>query len=261
VDREEVVAIYEAYVDRPLGLVPVPDRAARAVYSGPAADIFFGLRRKATEWWVPAAKLIAVASRLSGVPAVVTDDSVTLDMGDYLMSAAPRGCWSNFSGGLHVAIERPDDASIDLLRVPLLITAHPLAKVLASLQAPPALLWAANSAIRCEALGRIPRIRPIHLAPSIGRKRHKPREHAVKDAAAAMTTCRLIIDDPYPGSHRDLFSAAVPWLMRAGDFADLVGIPGSNPEKQISEEGCERFSEYLDITERTLACAPQEAPH
>lgn len=259
VDREEVIAVYEAYVDRPLGRVNVPDRIARQVYKGPAADTFFGGRRTATEWWLPAAQLVAVASRLSKVQAVLTDDTVTLDMGDYTMSAAPVGCWSNSANRLHRAMEVPDDANVDLLRVPMLMTSHPLAKALVSVAAPSGILWAANSAIRCEALGRLPRIRVSHLSPRGLRSPtapKQPRLHKTYDEAAAMGSCRLIIDDPYPGSHRDLFLAAVPALMRGVDFADLVGVPGQNPERMLSEEACERFSNYLDLTERTMACNP-----
>ena len=259
VDRDEVIAVYEAYVDRPLGRVNVPDRIARHVYSGPSSDKFFGGRRTATEWWLPAAQLVAVASRLSKVQAVLTDDSVTLDMGDYTMSAAPVGCWSNSANRLHRAMEVPDDANTDLLRVPMLMTTHPLARALISVGAPSGILWAANSAIRCEALGRLSRIRVSHLSPRGQRSpsaKRPVKQHKRYDVAASMASCRLIIDDPYPGSHQDLFLAAVPALMRGLDFSDLVGSPSGNAERSLPEPACERFSDYLDLMERTMASNP-----
>lgn len=256
VDRDEVLATYEAYVDRRLGVVPVPDRIARPVFKAATSEAFFGRRRSATEWWLPAAQLIAIASSLSGVQAVVTERAVHLDMGDYVMAVEPTGCWSNSTNTFRLASDRPDDADSELLRVPLLMTAHPLAKVLMGLGAPLGLLWAANAALRCEAAGRIPKIRAPHLESLSPRKIFRVRKYPVVDFAAAVTTCRLIIDDPYPGSHRDLLRVAVPALMLAVDFNDLCGFAGSDPEKMLTEEACEKFDEYLDYAEKEQAFNP-----
>jgi hypothetical protein len=256
-DRDDLLMVYEEYVDRPLGKVPAPDRVARQILQGRTGDMFFGPGlRKPTEWWLPAAQLIALASRMSGVMAVVTDDTVSLDMGDYMMRVERRGCWSNKDRRLHLAVDAADDADSAQLRVPLLITAHPLAKALLSAGAPPAALWAANSAIRCELHGKHPKIRTAHFAPlALMRKTTHVRKRRYTHAPSAMTTCRLIIDEPYPGSHLDLFVAAVPALMHRADFADIVGGVGKDSEERtLSFETCDRFGEFLDLREKELAC-------
>lgn len=268
-DRDDIIGLWEEYIDRPLGRVAVPDRVARRILSAPLGEKFFGTyRREATEWWLPAAQLIAIASGVSGLAARVTNDSVTLDMGDYAMSVTPSGGWSNATRAIRPCAELPDDANIAPLRVPALLTAHPLAKALVSLSVPPALLWAANSLICCESMGRHPRVRPVMLTP-IGSKLVSAKRNAVRrpgrerlesrsrrDIPASMATCRQILDDPYPGSHRDLYIAAVPALMSVRDFSWLVGIPGNNAERALTEFACENFADHLETLERELACRP-----
>lgn len=257
VDRDEIISVYEEYVDRPLGTTPVPDRVGRSLYIGKASDQFFGRRRKATEWFLPVLKIIALAAHASRGKVTLGPDSVHLDMGDYVMSASPRGCWSNTTGALHRSVQRPDDANTDTLRVPVLLTSHRLAKALVALESPPWMLWIANTAIRAEMAGDIPKIRAVHLdrIPQ-GRTAQEPfKAGEPADIAAAMVVCRQITDAPYPGSHQDLFASAVPLLMREVDFKDLVGAVGSDPDKVVSEDGCEKFMEYLDIIERQAACS------
>lgn len=249
---DEVLAVYEEYVDRPLGLTPVPDRVARKAYRGHAADQLFGERRTATQWWQPAAKLIAIASYITKETARVTDDSVEITFGQFKMSASPQGCWLNTFGRLRQAACPPDDASSEALRLPTLVTNHPLGKALIAVRAPRPLLWAANSAIRAEQAGRMATIRPAQLGVQKYRMptRRTKTLRPLLGRREAYARCEEILGNPGPGSHHELYMTAVPTIMRMSDFNDLVGPLTSNPDHCLTPYQCQKFSDFMEVKER-----------
>lgn len=263
-DRDEILGIYEEYVDRPLGRVPVPDRVARGVFSGKSADTVFGERRSPAQWWLPAAQLIAVASAKTKIAAKYTEDTVSLDLGDYQMSVTPEGCWSNFRGRLKTAADLPDDANIGALRVPLLMTKHPLAGALAAHSMPVGVLWAANCAIRAESAGRIPKIRAAHLGVLRKSRGRGPRrlKASVADVVGAISASREMLDGPEYATLRDLYKVAVPTLMTVTDFTDLLADPWGRSAlegKPIGSGVRARMHEFLDVKEGERTCRPSFA--
>lgn len=258
VDRDEVVMIYEEYVDRPLGRLPVPDRVARRVYAGAAADTFFGPRCADGDWWTPAAKLVAIASSMTRTPAVYYETSVSLDLGDCRMSAAPDGCWSNFMQRVRVAPDLAHDASMDGLRVPLLITNHPLAKAVAGENLSPAVLWAINSAIRTESAEAIPTIKPIHVGFVPRKKRSKSKVvGTTADVVGAIAACRELLDEQ--ALLMDLYRVAVPILMSGADFSDLLAPAWKDSNRRLNTALIQKAHEFLDLKEGDLRCRHEPA--
>lgn len=246
-DLEDVLAVYEEYVDRPLGGVRVPDAVARRLFSQPTSRLFFGDRRRPRDWWVPAALLVAVASHVAKVPAKVQPHRVLLELPSYRLEVTRRGCWSNFRSRMVLAKVAAEDADMALLTVADLVTSHPMALALAQARAPEEILMAANAAIRAEQAGRIP---PI-LAPELtyGAKPFRgksARRYSPADIRGAVLACRELIEAGGPGVLQELYSCAVPTLMTRQEFGDVVASPWNRPDRVLRESTLQRLSDALD---------------
>lgn len=253
VDLEEVVQVYEEFVDRPLGTVRCPERVARRLYRSKRSQDFFGPLRRPEQWWLPGAQLVAVASTLTKETPVRGEASVSLDLGGMKMEVTPRGCWSNFTGAMRRARVPAADADFAPLYVPMLLTDNPLAQALAAAGATGSALWAANSAIRAADAGRLPRTFLAGLsAPRRGRGAARQRVTSLPDKVGAMAECREILDQCGPGSLRSLYASAVPALMTASDFIDMVGDPWKNNSRAVGPTVAERFSAFLTLVEGRL---------
>lgn len=247
VDRDEVIGIWEEYVDRGFGVYGMPDRIPRrAVRRIPGSNNFFGAPREALQWWLPAAQLIALASHKSGVSATYTQTSVALDMGDYKMEVTPGGCWSNTIGHRTTTVYLADDADIHQLDVPGITTGHPLAQAVGD-GVPPSILWALSSVIQAEGLGRIPKVRPVHLVHEVRvpRERQKRKNpHRPCDIRAADAALRAEMDHGSP--LQTLFEVAVPVLMTKSEFSITVGSPRMTPDRVLGAPKVQRVLDYLN---------------
>lgn len=257
-DADTVVSIYEEYVDRDLGFVPVPDRVARQLYGRHAGADFFGPRRAPDQWWLPAAQLIAIAGEASRRPPVWGANHVKLELPKYILQAGPQGCWSNTHGRMRMASKPASDADTSLLRIPVLITEHPLGAAVANATDDQGILWAANSVVRAEVAGNLQKVMPRDLVPDpltfsgTLNHRHRPKVAAMGET---ISRCKAIVADPVIASYSDLYSTAVPKLLDAVDFFDILAHEQKAPDSPLTAEQCARFSKFLEVKEQKLLFA------
>lgn len=240
----EIVATYEAYVDSGLGRHPRPCRIARRAMSPRAAEVFFGPPRAALQWWVPAAQLVALASRKSGVKATWGQNWAELNASGFRLLVRADGCWSNSYDRMVTTSKMADDADIAELTVEPLVTAHPLARAVRSLGGHNAIQWAANSVIRAEQAGRIPTLRPVHLETRV---RGTPSVATCADTLGAIDALREALDGGQKCSV--MYGIAVPTLMSSAEFRSLFANRSRSDERRLSPRLAARIHEYLDLRE------------
>lgn len=247
-DLDEVLAVYEDYVDRPFGKYNRPDRIARSVAQGPVVERFFGRNRGPLEWWIPAVQLIAIASRLTDTPADVAHMEVKLETDEFKMHVRPDGCWSNTHQRMATTKNFASDACMEELTVDPLVTDHPLAQALVGIALPRPVLMAANAVVRCEIAGAIDKVRPIHLEWVPTRRHSNKRKVNAVNAAGALTALREEVDLG-DATFRDLQLIAVPALMTIRMFNQVVGSANLAPDRRLSPMVAARLTEYLDLME------------
>ncbi len=264
VDRDEMIGLWEEFVDNNLGRLPRPDRILRRAFLGATSDEYFGAPREALQWWKPAAKFIAVAAR--AFPGKLTWDStwVKFDMGDYQMAVYYNAAWSNTYGRLVRTSALADDADISQFDVPALTTEHPLAHALPR-DADPGLLWAVNTAIRTEAAGMLDKVRAPHLELTrISRTRERPRvsrahrtirlgQRAHADIRGAIQALRDELANPDGPDRSTLFEIAVPVLMSVNQFeAAGGGSRNTSASLPMRTASINKLSDHLDMLEAEL---------
>ena len=250
-DLEEVLAVYEEYADRKLGVVRAPCLVARRVFKSAHTRAFFGAAVRPYDWWQPAVRLVALVSGISRTPAVVQESRVLLQLEDYKLEVTRRGCYSNFRGRVVTAAIPAEDVGIEHLATPPLITSHPLARVL--IGAPESVLWAANAAIRAERAGQVAPITGRHSIFSTPRRRSRGvSRHTNADVRGAIWACRDTLEQGGPGNLHELYRQAVPALMGAREFAQVVASPWNAPDRTLGPDTVQRMLERLDLIERRL---------
>lgn len=253
-----LVGLYEEYVDRPLGTVPAPDRVMRAAWGEGSADALIGSEyRRAEHWWLPLAWLMLAIARSRGVPVEVCGTGLKVCDPTYRFEVDFDGCYSNTTGRTRKYATQAQDANLDSLSVPLMVTAHPLAvglsKLVGESELPLGIQWALNSAIRCEQAGKIPSLGVRALPPPRARKKRNMAARLTQsELIASVSFCREILVDPPEASLRALARAAVPSLLSQLDFTALVGAVWD--DRDLTEAQIERFAHFLELKEKNLLC-------
>lgn len=245
---DEVISAYEAYADRSdLGVLPKPCGVARKVLSaGPTRQFFGGISRP-SQWWTPAAKLIALASNLSRVPAKVWPHRVVLDLGDIRMEVTKRGCYSNFRGRVVQAKRAASDAYSELLDTGSTFTQHPLARALSLGNFPLEVLQAANSVVRSEGYGKLGAVTAESLNYPDRAKRGKGKNaFTAADVNGAILACREVLEMGEPGALPELYRYSVPILMPSSDFKEQMGSPWNSPHRKLSPTSVEKMHAILE---------------
>lgn len=246
---DDVIAIYEEYVDRPqLGALRKPCQVARRIIGPAVAQKFFGPVRKPWDWWEPAARIIAIAANLTGLPLLTAPGRMVLDLGEYRMEATRRGCYSNFRGRIVVAKLAAHDADITSLSTRELRTAHPLARALVQGSAPLPVLWAANAAIRAEPTRGNPSLTARQLDLPVRRGRGLGvRNFSKGDIRGAIAACQEILENSEGDMVGDLYASAVPILMSRKEFAEVVANPWGSAERVLGGALRQRLLDRLDV--------------
>lgn len=257
-DLEDVVALYEEYVNRGLGRVRRPELALVKFFRDERVGLnFAGRGRQPTEWWEPLVKVLVLASRISGRVLTVagwgpTGTVVSLDLGGYYMEVRHWGAFSNTESTMHHASVNATDVSFDGLKVPRLFTSHPLAVALDRLGAHRDALQLANLAIRADAGRRKPLLDPATLfAPPARRVPRQPRKVDAERLRVA-EGFRGLFEESY--SIDELRELLVPRLMTATDFREVIGREGrevrdrwgGGAEARPTARAAQRFETYLD---------------
>jgi hypothetical protein len=229
-DEEHLINVYEEYVDRKLGKVDRPDTVARRLYANRVtARAYFGERRAASDWYVPAAKLVAASQHFD---CTVERRGLTLTafVSGYTLMVSPRGCHSNLRGASEAAQVVATDIGGAELSVPEISTRHPLAAALVQVEAPDCALWAANTLVREEAFHRIDTttlFKPTARQALSAAKRLN-RVEAVRIATLEATE---VAEGQAIQPLVALYQAMVPQLCSAQYFKKHFGDPWRHPDR------------------------------
>lgn len=262
---DDLVGLYEEYVDRPLGTMACPERVLRSAWPPGRSEALFGITpRPAAHWWTPMAWLILALARSRGGTVDVNETWLKLQQTGCSFEVDFNYCYSNSTGKFRKYANPAEDAGVDGLTVPLLITSHPLALAvdqLAEGNLPTSVQWALNTAIRCEADGKIPRIGRNDLVKSAGPvKRNRAARLTDADLIAAVRLCREILADPDEDSLYGIYKVAVPALLSRADFVVVVGKGAGQTFKPLTDEQIESFAHFLELKEKNLLCRHVSAP-
>jgi hypothetical protein len=229
-DAEQVINVYEEYVDRKLGSVAAPERVAKGLYgSHKVAKAYFGdSPRPASQWYAPLAKVIAAALHFE---AQVEHRGRTISgyLLGYTLLASPSSVHSNLQRATLVTAGNAVDFGPLELSVPDLRTRHPLANTLVAIGADDACLWAANTAIRADERGVV-NIKEDLFTPAEKKKVLTAAERRLKIdtiRAAALEASEVALGHPRPVTA--LYEVMVPALCSAQVFKTRIADPWKHP--------------------------------
>ncbi|VTU31878.1 hypothetical protein H4CHR_02897 [Variovorax sp. PBS-H4] len=228
-DVSDLINLWECYVDQQLGArTPMtPIESDRFVLGRTAFRRVFGLPRRPSQWFQPAAMIIALAQQVEGQEnlSVSVERSkgkfersaisrLRLHVSGYLLEATPTTLYSNL-GARPIEAHRPaSDAMLDGLCIRPLRTAHPLARALLENEdTPHTCLQAANVVLR-----------------GLSAKRLSAREVRLPDARAGRVAREAAVVDAInhldrEWSLRAVYDRIVPTVISAAEFRQDFGNP------------------------------------
>ena len=256
-DFDDVLVAYEAFADRPLGSFTRPDKEAIAACASTRGRKFFGPISRRWNWWTPAVKLVAVASKVSGAPVEYLKDRVLLEHKGFRMEVTPNGCWSNFRGRIRASDGRAEDVGRDYISVGAWFTKEPLAAALIAVGAPAPVLWACNSLLREVAKEAHPPISmrslDMEAERAIGRPRKGPKARKPADVLGALAQAREAMDGAQGEGLLDVYRALVPYALTSREFKEAIGNPFCHPGTSVTEATRERVEEVMGTIEKGVA--------
>lgn len=229
-DEEQLINVYEEFVDRDLGLVKAPERIAKRVFgSFQVSKAYFGPSpRAAAYWYTPAVKLLATAQHF-GCEVQRNGRTLTTNLFGYTMMVSPMACHSNLRRASVVTKLPAVDIGPGELVVPSLRTKHKLAVALMDAGADDACLWAANTVIRAEMAGLVDTT--DLFAPSraqvLSAAELRLRIDSIRNAALEASEVAQGHQAPISA----LYEAMVPTVCSAQRFKASFGDPWLHPDR------------------------------
>lgn len=253
---DDVVDVYEEYADLQLGRVKFAERHLVRLFGDEEMTYrWFGPHcRPPAAWWMPAARMVLLAAALCDKPVEVDrlgrdGHTISVDTGTYYLSAAPDRIFRNMTGEYQrkpLAI----DCNVNTLNAPATTWKHPLASLLARLDAHSELLQLANAALQ----KRRGRINPVELF-DLNRplKAEKVERQMTRDEVSTIAHVRGMLDERVTTA--ELFPLLVPRFMNHREFRGVVGdLRNENP---LKSPAVARTLAYLENLERkALAITP-----
>lgn len=233
-DFQDIVMMWETYVGQErlgvrqaLGSPLTAIGSERLVLGSAAFRRYFGDARKFSDWYTPAAKIIALAQHLEGQENLRIDPPqasyryertrlphISLHLADYFFELSEEGMYSNMLGARVRPRRAAGDASIDEICIRPLNTNHPLAVALTECEdTPQVCLYAANVALRGVHNGML-RNDELRIAP--GRRHRVDRDATVVSAIHLLEKHRSL---------RAIYDLLVPGILKAADFRKEFGNP------------------------------------
>lgn len=219
-DLSDLVNVYEEYVDRPLGKVRLPDTVAKRLYQTPALAVrYFGGRKRANAWRLPATKLVLVAQHFGAIVERGPAGAVSTEVEGYRFEVTSRGCYSNTHGKF--MSHRSGGPAHEGLAVPELRTRNPVAIAMTDLGADIGGLWALSSVLRARAYRNLPMdtllVPPPRVSPGRVRDPQQVREALLEATDLAEQCMDAVLVQ--------LHAAMVPRLCGIDDFKKTFGNP------------------------------------
>lgn len=271
-DEAALIYAYESIADRPMGAFRAPFEIPTQILvdAGNApGKVLLGRSVRSSHWFVPMLRLVAYAQVLAEAPAHVRDGTYSIHVGNAYLEVSPRGVYSNFEKRFIPAAAPPADLQEALMTVPGVVTNHKTIAALydlaqeadySTMQA----LTACTHALHERMLTSSKLLHMLnHTVYRSGSFDPTPEPKRVvryiaRDpnmVAQAQHQALQALESKGPYVREEFFSAAVPGLYSAREFAARFGHPSSRKTGTVRDSTLVKWREMVKQRIKELADA------
>lgn len=261
-DEAVLIYAYESVADRPMGAFRAPFEIPTQILvdAGNApGKVLLGRSARSSHWFVPMLRLVAYAQVLAEAPAHVSDGTYSIHVGNAYLEVSPKGVYSNFEKRFVPAAAPPADMEEALMTVPGVVTNHKTILALHDLaqEADYSTLQALTACTHALHERMLTSMKLLHMLnhtvyrsgnfnPTPGPKRlvrYVARDPNMVVQAQHQALQALESKGPY--IREEFFSAAVPGLYSAREFAARFGHPSSRKAGTVRDSTLVKWRELV----------------